>query len=255
MSSHTNFSKLCDINDASYLYPENVFASIARAEPEDIGSLFSSSMSSPESYSPWLLSSLAPLEQQASNESCGESQSNYFSRYLRKIVNGQESECAFEDDLKLGQAIPTRKISIKDLTSSNRRDVAYKSAIRLLRKFYRDLFKTQNPEIVQKTYLKCTLQEVYERVHAMLAELIPLESFTEDLIYYTIGIIGIKKAPELTCRLDIKNQVTAFQRCTRQFSRIRFENALESENLRTLAWCLIQELNDPRVDIFIEELS
>ncbi|CAI2362559.1 unnamed protein product [Moneuplotes crassus] len=255
MSSPTNFPKLCDINDTSYLYPENVFSSIASAEPEDACSLFSLSMSSSESYPARICNNPDPLEQQASNEICGRSNLDDFSSYLRKTVNEGESEGTFVENPKSGPAIPPQEISIKNLTSSNRRDVAYKSAIRLLRKFYRDLFKAKNPDIVQKTYLKCTLEQVYERVHIMLAGLIPPESFTEDLIHYTIGMIGIKKAPELECCCDTKNQVIAFHRCARQFSRIKFENALESENLRALAWCLVQELDDPRVNIFIEELS
>ncbi|CAI2369717.1 unnamed protein product [Moneuplotes crassus] len=245
---------LCDINDPCYLYPGSVFATIANAEPDDIFSVFSTSRSSPQSQS----DQLSPTKlsgQQVSHVACDIPQPNDFGSYLRKSVNGEEVEGTFGDNPNSGQATSTQKISIKGMTSSNRRDVAYKSAIRLLRTFYRNLFKIQNPDIVQKTYQKSTLEHVYERVHAMLAELIPPESFTRDLVYYTIGMVGIKKASELPCCWGIKTQITTFQRCTKKFSRIRFDNALESENLRTLARCLVQELDDARVNIFIEELS
>ncbi|CAI2375283.1 unnamed protein product [Moneuplotes crassus] len=245
---------LCDINDPSYLYPGSVFATIAKTESDDIFSPFNTSRGSPQSQSD--RSSTDKLSgQQASNETCDTPRFDDFSNYLRTTVNGEEAEGTFGVNPKSDPTIPTQKISIKGMTNSNRRDVAYKSAIRLLRKFYRDLFKTQNPDVVQKTYLKCTLQEVYEKVHVMLTALIPQENLTNDLVYYTIGMVGIKKASELPCSWAIKTQITAFQRCTRQFSRVRFDNALESESLRTLAGCLVQKLDDPRVNIFIEELS
>ncbi|CAI2363510.1 unnamed protein product [Moneuplotes crassus] len=254
MISKSNNIELCDINDRSYLHPGSVFAAIVNTESDDIFSSFGTSRGSPQSQ--YDRSSTDKLSvQQASHEVCDTSQPKAFGSYLRKTGNGEEVEGTFGDNLKYYPVVPTQKISIKSMTSSNRRDVAYKSAIRLLRKFYRDIFKTQNPDIIQKTYQKSTLEHVYERVHAMMAELIPPESFTRDLVYYTIGMVGIKKASELPCCWAIKTQITTFQRCTRQFSRTRFDNALESENLKTLARCLVQELDDPRVNIFIEELS
>lgn len=114
-------------------------------------------------------------------------------------------------DLTCDKTLSQQSNSTEDMTVSKRRDVKYKSAIRLLRRFYKNSFKAQNRDLFNKRFYKCTAEYIYERVQDMLAELIPQQDLTEDLVHYTIGIIGIKKAPKLPCCMFVKNQIAAFQ--------------------------------------------
>ncbi|CAI2362754.1 unnamed protein product [Moneuplotes crassus] len=255
MSSNPSYIQLCDINDSSYLYSGNIFASNHNVGDEDVFSLFNYPECFPQSPSDRFMFDSDPFRQGADNEACYVNDLGEFNGQQRKPENIKQSDSTSGGEAKSDEASTHQNSSIKDTKAFRRKDVSYKGAIRLLRRFYRNSFKSQNPEIVQKTYQKCSIEEIYKGVHDMLSEKITDEHLTEDLVYYTIGIIGIKKAAELPCHSEVKDQIASFQRCTKQFSRIRFNKALGSENLKTLARHMIQELDDPKVSIFVEELN
>ncbi|CAI2364923.1 unnamed protein product [Moneuplotes crassus] len=136
----------------------------------------------------------------------------------------------------------------------SRKDVTYKAALRLLRRHFKNMFKIKNLDIDARRLYSLAINDVYQRTLTLLTELIPEEYLTEDLVYYTIGIIGIKKASEMQCKSSIKKEITAFKRCTKSFSHNNLEKAFHSNSLMTLCWYIIQRSDDQRISVLRTEL-
>ena len=72
-------------------------------------------------------------------------------------------------------------------------DVKYKAAIRLVRRFYREMFKTQNKNLVRIRYTNCNFKQIYSQMKQTLKGRIPEEDLTKDLIYFILGILKLSK--------------------------------------------------------------
>ncbi|CAI2380574.1 unnamed protein product [Moneuplotes crassus] len=91
-------------------------------------------------------------------------------------------------------------------------------------------------------------------MEATLNSFIPEESLTQDLVYYTIGITGIRSLPKIPCKRGIQKEIAAFQECTYAFSRKKFEKALNSESLIILCNYITQKSEDPRISVLRDEV-
>ncbi|CAI2363350.1 unnamed protein product [Moneuplotes crassus] len=136
-----------------------------------------------------------------------------------------------------------------------REDSLYKSSIRQMRKFYRDLFKDNNRNIVRRRYKNCKTRQIYEKLHSTLEKEVLEGSLTPDLVYFTMGIIDIRKTSHLPCSQACKLEISLFLELTRRFSKKRLRNALRSENLRTLCWTFVKSRDNCETSILHRELE
>jgi len=63
---------------------------------------------------------------------------------------------------------------------------------------------------------------------------IGMENVTEDLVYYTIGILNIKESNDLPCSDEVKAQIEDFLLCVRKFSKKKYITVFKSQNFRVL---------------------
>jgi len=54
------------------------------------------------------------------------------------------------------------------------------------------------------------MSRIYEAMSKTLAKIIPNIYLSEDLIYFTIGILSIKNYDELLCKQEIKQEIRNF---------------------------------------------
>ncbi|CAI2359710.1 unnamed protein product [Moneuplotes crassus] len=134
-------------------------------------------------------------------------------------------------------------------SSSGRKDVKLKTALRLVKRLFKNIFKFKNHELVEKRFVNCEMDEVCDSMRAMLAEIFDANDLTDDLLYYTIGIVNPKWKARLDCGPELKTQIGMFHRCCQTFSMQRIRKLLKCRNFRTLCAHLTQVLEDPRVDI------
>ncbi|CAI2386688.1 unnamed protein product [Moneuplotes crassus] len=126
-----------------------------------------------------------------------------------------------------------------------RRDVKLKTSVRQMRRFYRDIFKSKNRLLVRKRYVNCSIAEVIKGFRSCLANIVPTDLITQDLIYFGIGITGIKKSETLRCRKEIKQEIKNFLQLTRRFSERRLRNLVKSCNIKTLLRYFILNKDTP----------
>ncbi len=79
-----------------------------------------------------------------------------------------------------------------------REDVIYKASIRMMRKFYRDLFKKENRRIVRKRYVNCRPSQIFQKLKSTLSDKIPEAQLTKEVVYFTMGITNLKKITQLS---------------------------------------------------------
>ena len=106
--------------------------------------------------------------------------------------------------------------------------------MRLLKRFYRDTFKAKNKAIVRRRYKNCETEDIKKNMTEVLINTLGKEIVTEDLIYYTIGILNFKKSKDLPCNDEVKKEIEDFLVCVRKFSKRKFIEAFKSENFRIL---------------------
>ncbi|CAI2362054.1 unnamed protein product [Moneuplotes crassus] len=99
-----------------------------------------------------------------------------------------------------------------------RGDMEVKKAFRLIRKFYKNLFKSNNSEIVRKRYTNCDSSQLFLGMRNMLQTIMPDDLITDDIVHYTIGILGIIKKHKLECSEALKQEVADFLETSRHFT-------------------------------------
>ncbi|CAI2380922.1 unnamed protein product [Moneuplotes crassus] len=121
-----------------------------------------------------------------------------------------------------------------EIDSIGRRDVVYKSALRKLRRFFKNIFKTQNLDIVSRRYINCRIGYLYQKMYQTLTTVIPEGYITDELVYFTMGIAGIRKPSELPCSNQIRQEIKAIMSCASTFSQKKYQRCLSSESFQTL---------------------
>jgi len=132
-------------------------------------------------------------------------------------------------------------ISQAKIFNQRRTDVKYKAAIRLVRRYYRNLFKAKNQNIVKKRYANWEVEDLFDHMKRTLQGRIPEELITEDLVYYAIGILNLRKVEDLPCSTKVKEHLQDFLSCVRNFSKIKYVKSFKSENFRILWNYVIKE--------------
>ena len=146
--------------------------------------------------------------------------------------------------------------SRKSKGSSRRRDVENKASIRLIRRFYRDLFKSHNKSIVRRRYTNCKIKQIYYNMYKTLENKIPEELLTEDLVYFTIGILTLKESSKLRCTKEVKEDITDFLNCVRNYTKIRYLSILKSPKVKTLWKYIIEALpEDPNAKLLSQQIQ
>ena len=119
-------------------------------------------------------------------------------------------------------------------TDKRRKDVKYKASIRFIRRFYRDLFKTHNKSIVRRRYTNCKIKDIYYTMYKTLENKVPEELLTEDVVYFTIGILSLKETSKLRCTTEVKEDISNFLTCVRNYTKIGYFSVLKSPRVQIL---------------------
>ncbi|CAI2385836.1 unnamed protein product [Moneuplotes crassus] len=101
--------------------------------------------------------------------------------------------------------------------TSRRKDLVYKSALRKLKRFCKNIFKTQNLEVVRRRYINCRIGHLYNKMYQTLQTIISEEYLTNDLIYFTMGIAGIRKPSGLPCSNQLRQEILEIVSCASFF--------------------------------------
>ncbi|CAI2360391.1 unnamed protein product [Moneuplotes crassus] len=136
----------------------------------------------------------------------------------------------------------------------DRKDVAFKTALRLLKRFFRNTYRTQTSDISDKKHRALPIEAIFGRMQILLSSFIPQQLLTQDLVYYTIGITALRNISKIPCQRSIKREIADFQKCSFAFSRTKLDEALSSQSLITLCCCIVQKSDDPRISILKDEI-
>ncbi|CAI2379966.1 unnamed protein product [Moneuplotes crassus] len=153
-----------------------------------------------------------------------------------KKVDSDKSECFY-----------------KTLGEPKRKDIQQKTPLRFLRRYFRDLFKQNNPKIVRKRYVHSRTRFIFARVKILLKDVCGIQDTDDQLVYFVIGIIDLRKPSKLTCLPETKEAISDFLVCIRRFSQRRFFKAIQSRCLYTLCCWMLGNIEDPRMKT-LEEL-
>ncbi|CAI2368793.1 unnamed protein product [Moneuplotes crassus] len=115
--------------------------------------------------------------------------------------------------------------------SQNRVDAELKGALRFVKKYLKNLFKSMNPRITNRRYINCTLEEILEAMRATLSSIIPQDLLADDLVYYTVGILSIRKYSELGCKQRIKKEITMFNEANKSFTFKKLKKCMQESSL------------------------
>ncbi|CAI2383169.1 unnamed protein product [Moneuplotes crassus] len=140
-------------------------------------------------------------------------------------------------------------------SSSGRSDVEFKAALRLIKRFFKNVFKSKNTEIIRRRYINCDMEEVQSQMKILLCEIFPQEELTEELVNYTIGVVNPKWGSRLDCSKEAHDEISKFHTCCQTFSKKKFSALLESQNFRVLCSYPTQKLDDPRIRVIKQELE
>ncbi|CAI2378482.1 unnamed protein product [Moneuplotes crassus] len=139
---------------------------------------------------------------------------------------------------------------VKKSTSRKRvrADAEIKRALRLVKKHLKKLFKSKNSKIIQKRYVNCTPYQIYERMRLTLQSIISEELLADDLVYYAIGILSLKKPSELDCKQKVKKEISDFDETITKFTYKKLENTMQSNSLRVLLRYMTSQTDEATVE-------
>ncbi|CAI2376840.1 unnamed protein product [Moneuplotes crassus] len=273
-------TQISDINDPNYLYPGNVFASsLSTPDSENFEPNFynwesckensqvsdyhikekneeiserSPAVLSQTSYDNTGILTTPKLEAKSPNQFTNEKQKT--GSLISKRINNSLKKKNFSRDTQSYFSLVASEISSCEPSKPVRKDLNQKASLRMLRRYYRNSFKSKNIEIVRKRYIHCSDEYIYQRMRVFLEILMPQEDLSDNLIYFTTGIISLREVSSLPCSQAIKEEIKMFHLCCRSFSQRRFTIAMQSESLRSLCSHLIENSNNPAVENLRQKL-
>ncbi|CAI2373660.1 unnamed protein product [Moneuplotes crassus] len=125
-----------------------------------------------------------------------------------------------------------------------RADAKLKKALRFAKNHIKKLFKAKNSKIIHKRYVNCTLEEMYVRMRLTLQSIISEELLVDDLVYYTIGILNLKKPTKLDCKKKVKGEILMFNETLKKFTYRKLEETMQSSSLRVLLRYIISQADE-----------
>ncbi|CAI2372945.1 unnamed protein product [Moneuplotes crassus] len=129
-----------------------------------------------------------------------------------------------------------------------RSDSKIKSALRFIKRFIKKFFKTMNSQIIERRYVNCSPIKIFETMRSTLSNIVSEELLVDDLVYFTIGILKIKKPFQLDCKQTIRKEISDFIEMSANFTYKKMQRALQSNYLRVLCRSIL-----PQVDRSIAE--
>ncbi|CAI2375697.1 unnamed protein product [Moneuplotes crassus] len=131
-----------------------------------------------------------------------------------------------------------------DQNKINKRfDCKVKSSIRFIKTFIKKLFKSMNCQIVYRRYVNCSVNKIFDTMRLTLQAIVPEELLVDDLVYYTIGILKIKKPSQMNCKQKIKREISEFNETNLRFNYKKLKKIMQSNCLRVLCRSIIPKAN------------
>ena len=121
---------------------------------------------------------------------------------------------------------------VKDF--SNRQDVINKAALRKMRKYYSDMFKSANKKLVRLRFCNSKSSEIMRAAKSILKNEFGEEADIDELCYYLIGILKIKSLWRIHWNENIKQEVNQYLDWVRNYSKNKFDKIFKSESLKRL---------------------
>ncbi|CAI2386211.1 unnamed protein product [Moneuplotes crassus] len=125
-----------------------------------------------------------------------------------------------------------------------RLDAEIKQALRFVKKFMKKLFRSLNIKITNERYINCTPMQIFEAMKTTLITIIPGDLLAGDLVYYTVGILNLKKPSELGCKQKIKKEISIFKETSSNFTYKRLKKSMQSSSLRILCRFILSQASD-----------
>ncbi|CAI2376569.1 unnamed protein product [Moneuplotes crassus] len=136
-----------------------------------------------------------------------------------------------------------------------RPDAEMKKALISVKKFIKRLFKSMNSEIIQRRYINCSISQIFVSMRHTLLNVIPEELLADDLVYYTVGILSIKKPSDLDCKQKIKREIFDFIETNKRFTNKKFKKTIQSNSLRILCRYMIPQVDESTAGILRQALD
>lgn len=124
--------------------------------------------------------------------------------------------------------------SVKSIDLRNRSDVKNKTAIRIVRAYYRNLFKINRKKVMKQRLINTKLSKVFASMKSLLCEIFAEGVVDNDLVYYLIGILTFKPIHILPVSKQVKDEIKDFLSCVRGYSMKKFHQTFKSKSLVTL---------------------
>ncbi|CAI2371634.1 unnamed protein product [Moneuplotes crassus] len=137
-----------------------------------------------------------------------------------------------------------RSTTAKQSKANFRGDAEMKKALRFIKMSLKKLFKSMNEKVIQKRYVNCSSREIFQTMKLTLQSVIPKEFLEDDLVYYTVGILNIKKPSQLVCKQKVKREISDFIQTSNNFTYKRLKRAMQSFSLRALCRYMISQANE-----------
>ncbi|CAI2361758.1 unnamed protein product [Moneuplotes crassus] len=129
-----------------------------------------------------------------------------------------------------------------------RADAKIKKALRFTKNYIKKLFKSMNPMIAHKRYVNCSAMKIFGRMKLTLSSILSEDLLADDLVYYTIGILGLKKSSHLNCKQKIKREISDFLGTNRTFTYKKLKKTLQSSSFRVLCRYMISQADETIVE-------
>ena len=93
--------------------------------------------------------------------------------------------------------------------SSKRNDIAHKSLLRQIRKYYSTMFRQNNRKIIKSRFRNVKTNEALEAVKATFGSEFNLDGINNDLWFYLVGVIKVKNIHRITWSDNAKNEANS----------------------------------------------
>ena len=140
--------------------------------------------------------------------------------------------------------------------SSKRNDIAHKSLLRQIRKYYSTMFRQNNRKIIKSRFRNVKTNEALEAVKATFGSEFNLDGINNDLWFYLVGVIKVKNIHRITWSDNAKNEAFQFLDWWREFSKVKLAK-LKTSQLFKIIWrnYISKNTLDGEDLIFFKELT
>lgn len=124
--------------------------------------------------------------------------------------------------------------------SHQRGDVAIKSQLRAIRKYYHDCFKRSNKELFARRIKNVKVTELWEIIRDHCSQILG-EPIDERDTYFYLGMLKLKQINRLVCDKGVKKEVHAYLACAKSYSKDKFAQVFKSPSFRKFCKGFLQK--------------